>query len=42
MNYLDIATLINILGAAFVARTWGWVGVTAYVLTYIILSVVFR
>ena len=42
MNYINIATLINIIGAAVVARMWGWVGVTAYVLTYIILSVVFK
>jgi len=42
MNYINIATLINIIGAAFVARMWGWVGVIAYVITFIVLSVVFK
>jgi hypothetical protein len=42
MNYPDIAVLINILGAAVVSRIWGWVGVTAYTLTYIIMAMVFK
>lgn len=42
MNYIDIGTLINILGAALVSRVWGWVGVTAYTLTYIVMALVFK
>ena len=42
MNYTDISTLINILAAGFVARTWGWVGVVAYAITFAIMAVFFK
>lgn len=42
MNNADIGTLINILSAAFIARTWGWIGVIAYAITFAILAMVFK
>ena len=42
MNYLDIAILINIIAAGFAARTWGWVGVITYAITFTILAMYFK